>query len=295
MRMSKWGLICGALLIAGTAWAAGQMFSDKAESSIQIQEGGYGGLEIHKKEVKYLTGYLPDYLQKVLIKVTTDLKNNTAVDGVQAQSVIEARSQSDFFAAPIWTVTNDAQEVAYENDYLIKGVRYGCCGDSTRSTLYNVANGKSPATYLDEDFYTISVPNTQNGNRYMAQIDDPAAPRTRNGKDYIGSIAYFHDNDVLAIARFYAKVPASWGTQIGDVKLISTAGSKSKNAFRGKELELWDSDGNKDSHAAFNGFAMTGTIMFDVQTLTLFVPVSGDQIDDAGIKVSAGLEFEVIR
>lgn len=147
---------------------------------------------------------------------------------------------------------------------------------------------------MDEDFFTISVPNSSLGNRYMAQVEDLKAPKTKNGKDYVGSIAYLEDTREIAIARFYVKVPPGWGTQIAEVQLMSTAGPDSKNAFRGKELELWDSDGNKDAKSAFKGFAMSGVIDFENKRLTLRVPVAQDQIDEKNIKVSPGLEFEVV-
>lgn len=293
MKKNKFGLICGAVLLTATAWAANEIFNDKSEASIQIQRQD-PGLQVETKEVKYITSYLGDYSKKILLKVTTNLKINTGLDGSEGASSIEARSENDFYATPLWTVSDQGQEVRYQNDGLIRSIRYGCCGDFTRSTLYNVETGQSPATYLDEDFYTISVPNSGLGNRYMAQVDDPSAPKTRNGKDYIGSIAYLEDSRKIAIARFYAKVTPGWGTQIAEVKLVNLAGPKSKNAFRDKELELWDSDGNKDAKSAFKGFAMTGTIDFDNKHLTLQVPVSGDQIDEAHIKVSSGLEFEVL-
>lgn len=293
MKKNKFGLICAAILVTASAWAANQVFNDKAEASIQIQEDS-NGLQLETKEVRYLTGYLTDYSKKMLLKVTTTVSRNTGLEGGSGNSVIEARSQKDFYATPVWTVTDKGEFVTSENDELIVSRRYGCCGDFTRSTLYNVETGKSPGTYLDEDFYTISVPNSGLGNRYLAQIDDPNAPKLKNGKDYIGSIAYLNSADTVAIARFYAKVPAGWGAQITDAKIVNLAGSKSKNELRDKSLELWDSDGEKSAVNAFKNFAMTGAIDFENQHLTLQVPVQGDNIDQANIKVSPGLEFEVL-
>lgn len=293
MKKNKFGLIGAVLVMAGMAWAAGEIFNDKGEATLKVERQD-AGLQVESKEVRYITSYIGDYSRKMLLKVTTTLKFNTGQEGGEGDSVIEGRSEKDFYATPVWTVTDKGQEVSYLNDYLIKSVRFGCCGDFIRSTLYDVETGKSPGTYLDEDFYTISVPNSSLGNRYMAQIDDPNAAKTKNGKDYVGSIAYLEDTRQIAIARFYVKVPPGWGTQIAEVKLLSTAGAGSKNAFRGKELELWDSDGNKDAKSAFKGFAMSGVIDLENKRLTLQVPVDQDQIDQQNIKVSPDVEFEVI-
>jgi len=294
MKKNKFGLICAAILLAGTAWAANQVFNDKEESSLQIQESDTG-LQVEMKEVRYITSYLGDYSKQVLIKVVSSISRNTGLDGSSGKSTIEARSQKDFYATPIWTASDNGEDVRYENDDLIVSKQYGCCGEFTRSKLYNVENGKSPGTYLDEDFYTITVPNSDVGRRYMAQISDPTAPKLRNGKNYIGSLAYLNNSQEVAVIRFYAQVPSGWGAQIAEVKLENLAGSKSKNEFRGKELELWDSDGEKSASVAFKNFALSGVIDFDDQHLTLQVPVKDDQIDEAQIKVSPGLEFEVIH
>lgn len=295
MKKSKFALVCGALLVAaGTAFAANEIFNDKGEASIKIQEQD-AGLIIDTTEVHYITDYLPPYAKQILVKVTTSLQINTGLEGSVGSSTIEVRSQKDNFVTPLWTVNEASQSVAVENDQLLRSVRYGCCGEFVRSTLYNVENGNSPATYLNEDFYTISVPNSSLGRRYLAQVEDPSAPSMRNSKKYIGSVAYFNDNQELGKVRFYALVPSGWGTQISEVELQSLAGSKSKNSFRGNELELWDADGSKDAKSAFKDFALSGTIDFANKHLTLQVPVSGDKIDSSRIKVSSGLEFEVLN
>lgn len=295
MKKNMFGLMSAALLLAGTAWAANQVFNDKAEAAVQVQEDA-NGLQVSLKEIRYITGYLGDYSKNILIKATVSTSRNTGTEGVAGSAQIEARSKNDFFATPIWTATDQGEYVNYENESLIVSRTYGCCGDYTRSTLYNVETGKSPGTYLDDDFYTITVPNSGLGNRYLAQVDDKSAPKTnKSGKNYIGSIAYMNDAQTVAIARFYATVPAGWGAQITDIKLVNLAGSKSKNELRDKELELWDSDGEKNATSAFKNFGIEGAIDFENEHLTLQVPVNGDQIDQKNIKASQGLEFEVLN
>jgi len=292
MKKNQFLLVGAALLIVGTAWAANKVFGNKGESSIQIEQVG-SNLEVRKTEVKYITSYIGDYSKNVLLKATTNTKYNTGAEGSDGTSVVEARSAKDFFGAPIWTVAADGQDVSYVNEELIRIVRYGCCGDFTRSALYNVDDGQTPATYLDDDFFTISVPNGGLNDRYMAQIDDSQAPKDKNGKTYMGTIAYFDNHQKKGLVRFYVQLPQGWGAQIMDVNLVNTDPS-SKNSLRDKKMDLWDSDGNKDAKSAFHGFAMTGSIYLENKKLDLKVPVSNDQIDTSGIQVSPDLEFEVV-
>lgn len=293
MKKNKFLLMGVALFVVGTAWAANQVFKNKGESSVEIRQQGQS-LEILKTEVKYITDYVPDYSQQVLLKVTTNLKYNPDAEGREGTSVIEARSGKDFYATPIWTAADQGQEVVFVNNEMIRSVRYGCCGDFTRSILYNVVTGQSAATYLNDDFFTITVPNSQLNDRYMAQIDDPKAPADKNGKNYLGSIAYFDKTQKIAIVRFYVKLPSGWGAEITDVQLVNLD-PNSKNTLGNKILELWDSDGNKDAKSAFKGFAMTAKIYFGNKQLDLQVPVNDDQIDEKGIKVSPEIDFDVVH
>lgn len=137
MKKNKFGLTGVILVVAGTVWAAGEIFNDQSEATLKIERQDTG-LQVQSKEVRYITNYLGDYSRQMLLKVITTLNFNTGQEGGEGDSVIEARSEKDFYATPVWTVTDQGQEVSYLNDYLIKSVRFGCCGDFIRSTLYNV-------------------------------------------------------------------------------------------------------------------------------------------------------------
>src|SRR5690348_2868649 len=76
MMKNKWGLMSAFLFITATAWAANQVFTDKAPSSIKI-ENSQQGLGVETTEVKYITSFLPDYAKQLLIKVTTTIHFDT--------------------------------------------------------------------------------------------------------------------------------------------------------------------------------------------------------------------------
>lgn len=293
MKKNKFLVLLTGLLIAGAAGAVVAAYSDKGESSITLTES-HGDMDIDTVETRYITAYLGQYSKNVLLKVQTSTQYNTGRDGSTTQSVIEARSQKDSFATVLWKNTDAGGRVNYLNEEFIESISFGCCGDFDRHVIYTVATGQSPATYLNDDFFTITVPNSGLTDRYLAQIEDKTAPSTRNGQNYIGTVAYFDSTGRLSKVRFYAKVPSGWGTEILDAKIENLAGAGSKNSVRDNKLELWDSDGNKDANQAYQGFGISGHIYFENNDLSFTVPVKGDQIDASNIKTSPGLEFEVV-
>jgi hypothetical protein len=297
MKLKKVGALFAASIAAGAciAWAAVKVYEDSSLSSLKLTQDDQS-LTIETTETRYLTPYLGGFSKDVLLKVVTNFVYNTAQEGGTAKSTIEARHLKDFFASPLWTVKDEGNRVEYVNEDFIQSKKYGCCGDFDRSALYNVETGKSPATYLDNDLFTISVPNSPAiGNRYLAQIQDTAAPAKKGNADYIGSIAYFDASGVKSLIRFYAEVPAGWGTGIYEVKIINLAGAKSKNEIRDHSLELWDSDGQKDAKTAFKEFGLTGEINFDTKNHKFTVKVKDDAVTAADIETTPGLEFEVLN
>jgi len=284
-----------AVAVVGIAWAANQAYQDSSSSSIKVTQEDQS-LTIETTESKYLTPYLGGYSKDVLLKVNTKYTYNTAQEGGTAQTTIEARHQKDFFATVLWQAADQGNRVEYLNEDFIQSRKYACCGDFDRSALYNVTDGKSPATYLDNDFFTISVPNSPGvGMRYFAQIQDSSAPAKKGKANFIGSVAYFEATGVKSLIRFYAEVSPGWGAAIYDVKIVNLAGSKSKNEIQDHRLELWDSDGQKDAKVAFKDFGLTGEINFEAKNLKFTVKVNGDQVNAADVQATAGLEFEVLN
>lgn len=294
MKPNKIPLLVAGLLIVGMVWAMGEIYKDQATSSVQItNEGTF--LSLETVEIHYIQSYLGEFSKKVLLKVQSTHKSSTNVDGQQSTTVIEARSEKDFFAKPLWTLTDNGNEVAYLNEEFIASETFGCCGDFDRSKIYHVETGNSPATFIDDDFFTISVPNSGLGNRYFAQIDDKPTPTDKGDQKYIGSLGYFDVTGKMSIVRFYAKVSPGWSTALSDIFLLNLAGKNSKNVLRDKDLELWDNEGETLAEQAFKGFGITGKIIFASKTLVFTVPIKGDKIDAAGVKVSSGLNFDLIQ
>lgn len=293
MKMNKVLFLLMSLLFASLALAAAAVYQDQGVSSIAITDQGTS-LGVQTVEVSYIKSYLGEYSKEMLLKVQTTSKSDTGLDGIQSQSLIEARSKKDFFASVVWSATDAGSIVEYLNEEMIRSMSFGCCGEFDRSVVYNVETGNSPATYLDSDFFTISVPNSGLSNRYFAQIEDKTAPSIKNGEDYIGSIGYFDVSGRLSKVRFYAKLTPGWGATIYNLKMVNLAGSNSKNEIRDHEMELWDSDGVKVATQAYQGFGISGQISFDDKELNFTLPVTGDQINAAGIKVSPGLGYEFV-
>ncbi|WP_413288175.1 hypothetical protein [Bdellovibrio sp. HCB337] len=293
MKKNKFLVLLSGLLIAGVAGAIAATYSDKGESSISVTDTN-GDVAVKMLETRYITQYLGQYGKQVLLKVQTSTEYWSDREGLASQSVIEARSQKDGFKNVLWKSTDEGAKADYVNEEFVATTKYGCCGDFDRHTLYNIETGVSPATYLNTDFYVISVPNSDLTYRYLAQIEDKTAPASKNGQDYIGAVGYFDSAGRITKVRFYTKVTPGWGTQIDSVKVLNLAGGSSKNALRGNELELWDSDGVKVAAQAYQGFGISGEIHFDNKDLKFTVAVKGDQIDASNVEVSPELAFEVV-
>lgn len=282
------------IVLVSMAWTMDENYRDEGKSSIQITSEG-NAFAIETVQIQYIRDYLGEFDKKILIKVQSVHRSKTNTESQQSHTLIEARSVKDFFATPLWTATDTGNEVAYLNEELIASQTFGCCGDFDRSKIYHIETGKNPATFIDGDFFTISVPNSEFGKRYFVNLDDKDAPSHKNGHNYIGSIGYFDIQGKMTKVRLYVKLSPGWSTTLSDLSLVNLGGKKSKNVLQGRDLELWDQEGASSSQGAFKNFALSGKIKFENKTLNFNIAVNGDQIEASGVKTSPGLVFEVIH
>lgn len=285
------------LAIAAVAAAAGSIitFSDQGSASIKVLKDSSNNMEtIEITETRYFElGYPTDYLAKAVIQT----RRLSGTDSMEDKISLEVRGNDKArFDKVIWTAQEDGTEVVFPGTGFVGIRQFGCCGAPDVTRLFNAKTGKKVEA-LASPLFEIEVPNSMLPNRFMGIALDSKAPAEFAGKSYIGTVTYFSAEKIISRARVYANLPAGWGTEITELKLVDIAPRANVQVVsdNGQRATLWGTDGVRDAAQAFKGFALTGTLYYDKQVETVRFAVNGDQIDAVASDASSGIALVYVK
>lgn len=298
MKLAKASIsLLSTLVVAAVAAAATTMvtFSDQGSASLKVTKDSRNDMEtIEITETRYFDlGYPTDYLAKAVIQT----RRLSGADSMDDKITLEVRGNDKArFDKVIWTAQEDGSEVVFPGTGFVGIRQFGCCGAPTITRLFNAKTGKKVEA-LASQLFEIEVPNSMLPNRFMGVALDSKAPAELAGKSYIGTVTYFSAEKIISRARVYANLPAGWGTEITELKLVDTAPRAHVQVVsdNGERATLWGTDGVRDPSQAFKGIALAGTLYYDNQVETIRFVVNGDQIDALASNASSGIALVYVK
>lgn len=285
------------LAFAAVAVAAGSMltFSDQGTASVKVLKDSSNDMEtIEITETRYFNlGYPTDFLAKAVIRT----RRLSGAESADDKVTLEVRGNDKArFDKVMWTAQEDGGEVVFPGTGFVGIRQFGCCGASDITRLFNTKTGKKVEA-LASSLFEVEVPNSMLPNRFMGIALDSKAPAEFAGKSYIGTVTYFSNEKIISRARVYANLPAGWGTDITELKLVDKAPRAHAQVVTddGKRATLWGTDGVRDAAKAFSGFALSGTLYYANQVEKVSFVVNGDQIDAVASESTAGLALVYVK
>lgn len=296
MKISRLSaFILGSLALSATVFAASMAveFFDESKSTFTVYRKADGMEVFETVETRYFDfGYPTDYLGKA----TIETRRLTGAEGQEGIVKLEVRgTKNKRFDHVVWTAKESGQEVVFPGRGFV-GIRaYGCCAEPDTTRLLNIENGKKVEA-IQNALFEIEVPNSMLPNRFLALALDSKAPPMLGTKAYVGTVSYFSNEKIISRARIYADLPAGWGTEITEMKLVSLAsGGPPVVNEDGTRAMLWSSNGVRTAEQAYKLFALTGTLYHSNSTESFRLQITGDKIDTAASEATPGLEFVFVK
>lgn len=292
MKLSKMAAFAlGSLAISATAVATSVAvdYFDNSATSFKVYKNADGMEVFESSETRYFDlGYPTDYLAKA----TIETRRLTGAEGLEGNVKLEVRgTDKKRFDKVMWTAQEEGSEVVFPGTGFVGIREYGCCASPDITRLLNANTGKKVEA-IENTLFEIEVPNSMLANRFLALAVDSKAPRRSGSKSYIGTVSYFSNEKIISRVRVYAELPAGWGTELSDMKLVSlAAGGPPIVNEEGTRATLWSSNGVRVADQAYKLFALTASVYYANSDETLHIEVSGDKIDQVASKASPGLEL----
>lgn len=271
--------------VAPTYEATGSS-SIKFTPEVDPQTGDVVGQWVEKKETRF---FELDYPTWNLLKTVVTTKRYSNGEGMQSEVVLEVRqSNSGRYDKVLWSAVEKGSEITFPDTGLIGVREYGCCGAEDTVRIYNEVTGKKvEATY--GKVWSVNVPNSSLGNRYVAFVIDSKAPATvASGKKYLATLSYFSKEKILSRVRIYADIPAGWAAGFETLEFLDQGAAKKATTY-GDVATLWGTQGKTDSATAFVDFGFASKTQYDNSTEDFKVSIGGDDFSSFGS--SAGLEI----
>lgn len=296
MKLSRMtALAVGSLALSATAIATtiAVDYFDSASASFKAYKNA-DGMDVYESiETRYFDlGYPTDFLAKA----TIETRRLIGAEGMQANVKLEVRgTEQKRFDKVMWTAQEQGSEVVFPGKGFVGIREYGCCAAPDITRLLNVNTGKKVEA-IENTLFEIEVPNSMLPERFLALAVDSKAPRKLGSKSYIGTVSYFSNEKIISRVRVYADLPAGWGTEITEMKLVSmAAGGPQIVNEEGTRATLWTSNGVRDADQAYKLFAITGSVYYDNSNESLRLEIAGDKIDQAASEATPGLELVFVK
>lgn len=279
-----------AMTIAATlAFAATKILSIKSSSEIVVEAVGEA-FSVSKSETKFVEDFFAGS-GKRLYQVDTTSEFRTDAEGMKGNSKVQSYGLERTTSKKQWSLSAEGTEFKVFGQELLDLTIEGCCDEGDRNQLINKVSGKIVAIAINDSTFEISVPNSNLNYRYLAEILDPAAPKKRGEKTYIGTVAYFDSVAVRGRARVYADLKPGWSARLLDFKPLLV---NERDQLSGNRIELWSKDGSTDSNQSFTDFGLTAKVMFDSNEEELTIMLIGDQLNERSSRATNNLAIEFV-